>query len=228
MRFYSRRQLGADPLREIPDCIASARPLASPTGGAGKGVTIFTSVSPGISVENFDVGTFPGSGTYFCASCGSQLSLRENDQLPECPRCGALEYQRDSIFESMQDHGQTSELAIPDALSDHDWLQTARAMMPKPGRYLAWREDDGEIQVFPISPGWTRIGRSAAADIRLDDPSVSRRHALIVSELPDTLRVLDDRSLNSVFLNGESVEWARLGDGDELAIGRYRLFALEG
>jgi hypothetical protein len=202
-------------------------PASIPNRRRREGATIFTSVSPGISVESFDVGTFPGSGTYFCASCGSQLSLRENDQLPECPRCGAVEYQRDSIFEPMQDHGQTSELAIPEVLSDHDWLQTARAMLPKPGRYLSWREDEGEILIFPIAPGWTRIGRSATADIRLDDPSVSRRHALIVSELPNTLRVLDDRSLNSVFLNGEAVEWARLGDGDELAIGRYRLFTLE-
>ena len=45
--------------------------------------------------------------------------------------------------------------------------------------------------------------------------------------MPDSLRVLDDRSLNGVFLNGEIVEWGRLEDGDELAIGRYRLFALE-
>lgn len=127
----------------------------------------------------------------------------------------------------MQDHGKTAELAIPDSLSDRDWLRAARAMLPRPGHYLAWREDEGEIRIFPVKPGWTRIGRSAAADIRLDDPSVSRRHALIVSELPYTLRVLDDRSLNSVFLNGEAIEWARLSDGDELAIGRYRLFALE-
>ncbi|HET7484184.1 MAG TPA: FHA domain-containing protein [Solirubrobacterales bacterium] len=127
----------------------------------------------------------------------------------------------------MQDHGQTSELAIPDALPDHDWLQAARAMLSKPGHHLAWREDEEEIRTFPIKPGWTRIGRSAAADIRLDDPSVSRRHALIVSEPPNTLRILDDRSLNSVFLNGDPIEWARLGDSDELAIGCYRLFVLE-
>jgi len=153
--------------------------------------------------------------------------LRENDQLPECPCCGAGEFQRDSIFESMQDHGQTTaELRLPSTLSHPSWLRTARAMLPGPGRYLTCRED-GEIMVFPIEQGWTRIGRSAAADIRLDDPSVSRRHALIVSELPDALRVLDDRSLNGVFLNGELVEWGRLSDGDELAIGRYRLVALE-
>jgi hypothetical protein len=127
----------------------------------------------------------------------------------------------------MQEHGQTAELAIPETLSEPDWLDVARAMLSQSGRYLACREDGGEIRLMPIERGWTRIGRSAAADIRLDDPSVSRRHALIVSEQPDALRVLDDRSLNGVFLNGEIVEWGRLEDGDELAIGRYRLFALE-
>lgn len=126
----------------------------------------------------------------------------------------------------MQDHGQTAELTIPTEASPPEWLDMARSLLPKAGRYVACR-DDGEVRVFPIERGWTRIGRSAAADIRLDDPSVSRRHALIVSEQPDSLRVLDDRSLNGVFLNGEIVEWGRLEDGDELAIGRYRLFALE-
>jgi hypothetical protein len=189
--------------------------------------TPITSVSPGISVDSFTVGTTPGSGTFFCASCGAQLSLRENDRLPDCPRCRAGEFQRDSIFESMQEHGQTAELAIPETIAEPEWLDAARALAPEAGRYLTCREDDGEVRLFPIERGWTRIGRSAAADIRLDDPSVSRRHALIVSERPDALRVLDDRSLNGVFLNGEVVEWGRLEDGDELAIGRYRLFALE-
>jgi hypothetical protein len=188
---------------------------------------LFTSVSPGIGVGSFDVGTVPGSGTYFCSSCGSQLSLRESDRLPDCPRCGASEFRRDSIFEPMQDHGQTAELAIPSASPTPEWVEAARGLLPQPGRYLASREDNGEIRIFPIDRGWTRIGRSAAADIRLDDPSVSRRHALIVSEQPDSLRVLDDRSLNGVFLNGEIVDWGRLEDGDELAVGRYRLFALE-
>jgi FHA domain-containing protein/zinc ribbon family protein len=174
------------------------------------------------------VGATPGTGTYFCEACGSQLALRENDQIPECPRCGAGEFRRDSIFEPMQDHGQnTAELRLPSTLSRPGWLGKARAMLPGPGRYLACREDRGVIKIFPIEQGWTRIGRSATADIRLDDPSVSRRHALVVSEQPDSLRVLDDRSLNGVFLNGELVDWARLEDGDELAIGRYRLVALE-
>jgi pSer/pThr/pTyr-binding forkhead associated (FHA) protein len=118
-------------------------------------------------------------------------------------------------------------MTFPGATSTPDWLEAAREKLPAPGCYIALRDDDGEIEVFPITQGWTRIGRSATADIRLDDPSVSRRHALIISERPDSLRVLDDRSLNGVFLNGAIVEWGRLSDGDELAIGRFRLFALE-
>ena len=75
---------------------------------------------------------------------------------------------------------------------------------------------------FSLEREWTRIGRSLAADIRFDDPTVSRRHALIVRQ-PDGLRVVDDRSLNGVFVNGERVEWSALADGDEIVIGRHHL-----
>lgn len=170
----------------------------------------------------------PGSGTFFCVACGSQLSLQATDRLPKCPRCKGSAFHRDSIFEPMQEHGeQTAELDLPATGAPPDWLAEARALLPGPGRYLTWREDGGEIRVFALEEGWTRIGRSGAADVRLDDPSVSRRHALVVSEPGEELRVLDDRSLNGVFLNGEVVEWGGLADGDELTIGRYRLFALE-
>jgi predicted RNA-binding Zn-ribbon protein involved in translation (DUF1610 family) len=207
-----------------PRC-SVANPQLGSARDAGKESAIIASL--GTSTDSLIVGATPGAGTYFCAACGSQLSLRESDRLPECPRCGASEYQRDSIFEARQDHGQTAEIAVPAEASAPDWLQAARSMLAEPGRYLVLRNENGEIEVFSLGQGWTRIGRSANADIRLDDPSVSRRHALVVSERPDSLRVLDDRSLNGVFLNGEIVDWGRLGDGDELAIGRYRLFALE-
>ena len=75
---------------------------------------------------------------------------------------------------------------------------------------------------YSLQREWTRIGRSLSADIRFDDPTVSRRHALIVRQ-PDGLRVLDDRSLNGVFVNGERVEWSTLADGDEVVIGRHHL-----
>src|SRR5919107_1729817 len=91
--------------------------------------------------------------------------------------------------------------------------------------YLAFEDTPG-LRAVPLTREWTRIGRSLAADIRFDDPTVSRRHALIVRQ-PDGVRVLDDRSLNGVFVNGERVEWRELQDGDEIVVGRYRLHFLE-
>jgi pSer/pThr/pTyr-binding forkhead associated (FHA) protein len=77
--------------------------------------------------------------------------------------------------------------------------------------------------VVSLQDGWTRIGRSLAAHVRFDDPTVSRRHALIHRE-DGSARILDDRSLNGVFLNGERVDWHQLEDGDEIVIGRFRLY----
>ena len=77
-----------------------------------------------------------------------------------------------------------------------------------------------------LEPGWTRVGRSLSADVRFDDPTVSRRHALVYREPGAGARILDDRSLNGIFLNGDRVDLAELADGDEIAIGRFTLFFL--
>lgn len=193
----------------------------------GKEIPIFDNLSANPVGDSFGSGVTPGMGTFFCLDCGSQLSLRETDQLPDCPACGGSRFRRDSIFAARQEHDSpTAELSIPDAPTLPVWLGEARQMISGTGHFLAYRDDEASIATFPIERGWTRIGRSARADLSLDDPSVSRRHALIVAEPGKQLRVLDDRSLNGVFLNGEAVEWARLQDGDELAIGRFRLYAL--
>ncbi len=105
------------------------------------------------------------------------------------------------------------------------WLAEARASVPSAGRYLAY-EQDGRRIVVPLSREWTRIGRSLAADVRFDDATVSRRHALVAVE-ENGVRVLDDRSLNGIQVNGRRVEWSPLTDGDELVIGRHALYFLD-
>jgi pSer/pThr/pTyr-binding forkhead associated (FHA) protein len=79
-----------------------------------------------------------------------------------------------------------------------------------------------EGQKVALSEGVTRIGRSMAADVRFEDATVSRRHALIMRE-DDHVRILDDRSLNGVFVNGERVTARALEDGDVLTIGKHEL-----
>jgi pSer/pThr/pTyr-binding forkhead associated (FHA) protein len=105
------------------------------------------------------------------------------------------------------------------------WLEATRAGLAGPGRYLAF-EMDGQVVVCPVSREWTRIGRSLAADIRFDDATVSRRHALVASEEAG-VRVLDDRSLNGIQVNRRRVEWSPLTDGDELVIGRHALYFMD-
>ncbi len=193
----------------------------------GKEVLIFDRVSADPVGDSIGTGVIPGSGTFFCLGCGSQLSLHETDKLPGCPSCGGSRFRRDSIFAARQEHDTpTAELGFPAAPALPEWLAEAREAQSGTGHFLAYRDDGGSIAAFPVEAGWTRIGRSANADIRLDDPSVSRRHALIVAEPGKQLRVLDDRSLNGVFVNGKPIEWSPLDDADELAIGRFRLYAL--
>jgi pSer/pThr/pTyr-binding forkhead associated (FHA) protein len=41
------------------------------------------------------------------------------------------------------------------------------------------------------------------------------------------VRVLDDRSLNGIQVNGRRVEWSPLTDGDELVIGRHAIYFMD-
>jgi len=85
-----------------------------------------------------------------------------------------------------------------------------------PGRYLAI-PDGEEVIVLPLGD-ITRIGRRPAADIVLDDSTISRRHALVVDRGGLTF-IADDRSLNGVFVNGHRVSEAPLHHGDEVQLG---------
>jgi len=163
-------------------------------------------------------GNVAGTGTFRCTDCDYPVSLDAVDELPTCPNCGGTEFVRASLFTT----AQTSVLEVAAEDDDQGWLDEIRESLSEPGQYLAYRTDGESRVAYALQREWTRIGRSLAADIRFDDPTVSRRHALIVRQ-PDGLRVLDDRSLNGVFVNGERVEWSTLADGDEVVIGRHHL-----
>jgi hypothetical protein len=189
-------------------------------------IPIFNSVGTSPAGETFATGSMPGEGTYFCLVCGTQLSLYETDQLPGCSGCGASRFRRDSIFSSLQDHGSTVEFAISAEREAPGWLDEARGQLTEPGYHLAMRER-GEIIAFALEEGWSRIGRCDTAEVCLDDPSVSRRHAMIAVDAGRAPRILDDRSLNGILVNGRKVDFTELQPDDELTIGRYRLYLLQ-
>jgi len=66
------------------------------------------------------------------------------------------------------------------------------------------------------------IGRRPDSDVFLDDVTVSRDHALLVRRADE--HFLDDLgSLNGTYVNRRRIESAKLEDGDEVQVGKYKL-----
>ena len=81
-------------------------------------------------------------------------------------------------------------------------------------------EDTGEA--FPLRSDVTTIGRGAGADVRLEDPSVSRLHAEIVRRGPYYYVADLGLSRNGTRVNGRPVARRVLEDGDVLSFGSAR------
>jgi len=93
-----------------------------------------------------------------------------------------------------------------------------------------WVDIDGTART--LSAAVTTFGRDASADVMLDDPGVSRRHAeLRISNDGPHLQVVvrDLGSTNGTYLNGDQVGSEQLKDGDRLTMGRSTItFHLDG
>ena len=171
-------------------------------------------------MESLTSGTLAGTGSFRCEQCGYVVTLAAADTLPDCPGCSGRDFTRASLFGAPRFTREMEMLPDPEETASR--LAEVRGEITEAGQYLLFDDSAQGVRAVPLTREWTRIGRSLAADIRFDDPTVSRRHALIVRQA-DGVRVLDDRSLNGVFVNGERVEWRTLSDGDEILVGRYRL-----
>lgn len=172
-------------------------------------------------MESLASGTMAGTGSFRCESCGYVLTLAATEKLGVCPSCGAEDFARASLFaagrfQRRAAEGQDERTALV--------AKAREARDPSVTAHVAFLDGD-ELRVIPLTQETTRIGRTLSAEIRFDDPTVSRRHALLVLR-EDGLHVLDDRSLNGVFVDGERITSHRLGDEDEVLIGRHRLIVL--
>jgi pSer/pThr/pTyr-binding forkhead associated (FHA) protein len=78
----------------------------------------------------------------------------------------------------------------------------------------------------PLEPPGLVVGRGSNADLRIDDPGVSRRHVQFRVETdPDGTRVtvMDLGSTNGTLVNGQRIQHAVVGDGAVIVIGGTRL-----
>lgn len=107
--------------------------------------------------------------------------------------------------------------------------RTNSAVTPVRGQRLtetAVRSSDVVIEVngmkHPLSPPGVVIGRGNEADLKIDDPGISRRHAEITikeGESGTEVSVTDLDSTNGVVLNGHKVSSSVVVDGSEIRLG---------
>ena len=150
----------------------------------------------------------------YCQECGFQNPESAN----YCSRCGALLVKDSGGVEATQTFTPDErELAADERLDDFGVKGPALVVRSGGGRAGETFHPEGER---------TTIGRSPDCGIFLDDVTVSRRHAVLVAR-DGGFFIEDQSSLNGTFVNRKRVESARLEDGDELQIGKYRLTFLD-
>lgn len=134
-----------------------------------------------------------------------------------CTKCGAMLPREDPGSE-------TTMTFVPE--------ESAEEGAPLPeirieGTALVVRAGGGRAgETFRIERERMTIGRSPDCDVFLDDVTVSRSHAVILRRA-DGWTIEDQGSLNGTYVNRRRVETARLEDGDEVQIGKYRLTFLD-
>lgn len=118
--------------------------------------------------------------------------------------------------------GEITEMFDPIAFLDERVRHGGRPVEPiNSGLYIEIQGPRQTLRI-PLGEEIIHIGRGLGCDLHLDDSSVSRRHAVLVPR-PGGQRILDDRSSNGTFVNGQRVEQADLHDGDVIALGRVVL-----
>ncbi|MFD5156564.1 FhaA domain-containing protein [Streptomyces hawaiiensis] len=83
------------------------------------------------------------------------------------------------------------------------------------GRIRHWIEINGTRH--QISRATLVLGRSTDADVRIDDPGVSRRHCEIRTGTPSTIQDLG--STNGIVVDGQHTTRATLRDGSRIVVG---------
>jgi pSer/pThr/pTyr-binding forkhead associated (FHA) protein len=82
-----------------------------------------------------------------------------------------------------------------------------------------WERPDGSQVLLPLLEEIMTVGRDEDADLRVDEPLVSRLHARI-ERRGDSFFLLDLGSTNLTRVNGEVVVERELKDGDQIRFAR--------
>jgi len=90
-------------------------------------------------------------------------------------------------------------------------------------RLVIYREGEAP-RVFELAGNRPlSIGRAKSSNLVLDDPSISRLHAVVRSSPDGPWQIIDRGSINGIKVNGRAVKEATLRPNDEIVTGVYRI-----
>jgi len=142
---------------------------------------------------------------------------------PDDIRRGADAGTPDGSTDTTQTFGHDSDLSfVPFGADLNEAEIEAIGALPSQVALLLVRSGPTAGARYLLDTDVTTVGRHPEADIFFDDVTVSRRHAEITRE-GSSFEIVDQRSLNGTYVNGERVDRAALINGAEVRIGKFRL-----
>ena len=154
----------------------------------------------------------------------------------KCPKCGRVF----EVTNPAHDAGDATNIGAKKKKADPDGHQTDQVKLvesespelpvlsPLPGDFrfsLAVITGNQAGTVFPISKPRIYLGRGTSADIQVQDPEVSRRHAMIEIR-GEIVTLIDLGATNGTFVEGEKIESRELANQTEFTIGSTTLMVI--
>ena len=182
------------------------------------------------------IATRCGEKTGFCICLKGRPSfnyLPDGAHSQEQPRDGLLLYifgQKDCVT-SIEVFDDIQMTPAPDAISPKDelpksltahYIKKSSASVSVKGAEIILLHEDNIIHKYAIMQAETTIGRAAGSDILIENPGVSRHHA-VIKEKAGKFFIEDKGSANGTFINGEKITTKELKDGDLIQILNYTL-----
>jgi pSer/pThr/pTyr-binding forkhead associated (FHA) protein len=154
-----------------------------------------------------------------CAQCGSQ----NPDNAKFCSECGhRLGEPAPSDATATIQFGSPAKPEAEERATLNDADAAAVEALPQGSALLVVLRGPGAGSRYLLDTDVVTTGRHPDSDIFLDDITVSRRPVEFRRE-DNGYSVHDVGSLNGTYLNRDRIDDARLTNGDEVRIGKFRL-----
>lgn len=159
---------------------------------------------------------------------------RSRQVLVACPACGFLGHWSGQSL-AIPTHTEEASLdrvegilAAPDDdiyAGETTVMDPGQRTLPLPYKrklYLKFQSGTQAGAIVTLTAGRVTIGRQDA-DVPIDDPKLSRKHAVIEAISRENIFLRDLASTNGTFLNGLEIGSKKLGNGDTIRVGTTEL-----